>query len=75
MTESERLLPVREMRKRYNVSTRTLDRWLDNRILPAPVRIGEYRYWRLSDLETFERERIAAQGVKARVAQRRNRNG
>jgi predicted DNA-binding transcriptional regulator AlpA len=77
MTDSnERLLPVRELRKRYNVSTRTLDRWLDDRILPEPVRIRQNRYWRLSDLETLERRRIAAQSVKARrVTQRQNRNG
>jgi predicted DNA-binding transcriptional regulator AlpA len=56
--QSERLLPMGQMRKRYGVSDRTIDRWLETGILPQPVRMGQTRFWRLSDLEKIERDRI-----------------
>jgi DNA-binding transcriptional MerR regulator len=59
VTGDERLLPVGQVCRRYSVTDRTIDRWLERKILPEPIRINRYRYWRVSDLEKFERERIA----------------
>lgn len=61
---SDKLLPVAQLRRRYSVCSRTLDRWLEDGILPQPVRINRYRYWRESDLERFERERMSAGTTK-----------
>jgi predicted DNA-binding transcriptional regulator AlpA len=57
---NERLLSLRFVCQRYNVADRTIDRWLESKILPEPIRINRLRYWRLSDLERFERERLNA---------------
>ena len=54
----ERLLPMGQMRERYSVSNRTIERWLEAEILPQPVRLGQNRFWRLSDLERIERDRV-----------------
>jgi hypothetical protein len=35
----------RKIAERYNVSTRTIDRWSENGILPEPVRIRGRKYW------------------------------
>ena len=48
-----------QMCKRYAVTDRTIDRWLKLGILPEPLRINRYRYWRVADLERFERERVS----------------
>jgi len=57
---SERMLPMGQVCRRYGVTDRTIDRWLERGILPAPLRINRYRYWRVSDLERFEAERMSA---------------
>jgi predicted DNA-binding transcriptional regulator AlpA len=57
---SERLLPMGALCRRYSVTDRTIDRWLERGILPEPLRINRYRYWRVSDLERFEREHLSA---------------
>jgi predicted DNA-binding transcriptional regulator AlpA len=57
---NERMLPMGQVCRRYGVTDRTIDRWLERGILPEPLRINRYRYWRESDLERFERERINA---------------
>lgn len=57
---SERMLPMGQVCRRYGVTDRTIDRWLERGILPEPLRINRYRYWRVSDLERFERERMSA---------------
>jgi len=54
------LVPTRTLRARYGgISDTTVYRWLaDPRVaLPAPVYIGRMRYWRLSELLAWERER------------------
>ena len=43
----------------------TVDRWLENGILPPPIRINGLRYWRQHELEQVERE----------LGQRRKRAG
>jgi hypothetical protein len=54
-TQQEQMLPTGLICRRYNIVDRTIDRWLARGILPKPLRINRYRYWRLSDLERFER--------------------
>ena len=54
-TTNERMLPMGQVCRRYGVTDRTIDRRLTRGILPEPIRINRYRYWRLSDLERFER--------------------
>jgi DNA-binding transcriptional MerR regulator len=53
---SDRMLPTRSVCERYNISDRTVDRWLESGILPPPVRINGLRYWRQRELEQRERE-------------------
>jgi hypothetical protein len=54
-------LPGRAVRDRYNVSDMTLWRWLRDAELkfPKPTVINKRRYWRLEDLEMWERARAA----------------
>lgn len=56
----EDLLPATQVLVRYHVSDMTLFRWLKNQNLnfPKPLRINNRRYWRLSDLQEFERQQI-----------------
>ena len=46
-----------KVRARYGVSDMTLWRWLrDMRLdFPRPTYLGRFRYWRLDDLERWER--------------------
>jgi hypothetical protein len=54
-SQPDELLPARLVCRRYNVVSRTVDRWLEAGILPQPIRVIGLRYWRLSDLERAER--------------------
>jgi hypothetical protein len=54
-------LSAAQVRRRYGgVSDMTLHRWLRNLDLGfcRPIMISKRRYWRLSDLEEFERRRV-----------------
>lgn len=55
-------LPARQVWERYGVTPMTIHRWIrDPRMdFPAPVYLGRFRYWRLEDLEGWERRRAAA---------------
>jgi predicted DNA-binding transcriptional regulator AlpA len=65
---NERLLPMGALCRRYSVTDRTIDRWLQRGILPTPLKINRYRYWRLSDLERFERERMSPRNHQSESA-------
>lgn len=56
----ENLLPAAQVRVRYQISDMTLFRWLANPDLkfPEPIRINSRRYWRIADLQAFERRQI-----------------
>ena len=56
------LLPTRLVLKRYGVTSRTLDRWLDSEPLgfPRPLVINRFRYFRESDLIAWERQRASS---------------
>jgi MerR HTH family regulatory protein len=51
-------LPIRALCARYSVVDRTIDRWLDRGLLPAPLIINGRRYWDETELEEFERARM-----------------
>jgi hypothetical protein len=59
---AEVLLNSKRVRERYGVVDMTLWRWLkDTELLfPAPIIIRERRYWRLGQLERWERLRARA---------------
>ena len=55
-------LSARQVRTRYgNVSEQALWRWLRDEKLnfPKPIYINQFRYWKLADLMSWERERPA----------------
>jgi DNA-binding transcriptional MerR regulator len=60
MSEPNRMLPTRLVRKRYGIVDRTINRWVDKGILPEPMRINSLRYWRESQLAQREREGMSA---------------
>lgn len=66
-TESENRLPASQVWGRYNVSGRTIDRWLKDETLafPRPMVIRNRRYWREADLIAWERSQAAAGGKAA----------
>ena len=55
----EVLLPARKTQQRYDVADRTLDRWLSDPGLnfPRPVVINRRRYFRIRELQEWERQR------------------
>jgi predicted DNA-binding transcriptional regulator AlpA len=57
---NDKLLPIRMVRARYDVCTKTIDRWIAAGTLPEPVRIRSRRYWYRHDLEKLERAGMAA---------------
>jgi predicted DNA-binding transcriptional regulator AlpA len=55
MSESNRL-PTALLAKRFGVSIRTIERWLDSETLnfPRPVTINRRRYWIEAEIEAWE---------------------
>ena len=68
------LLQIREVTERYNVSIRTLNRWIEHAPyeFPAPMMLGGTRYWRRSDLEVWENTRPTCSPRKGTFAGRAN---
>jgi len=63
-------LRAREVRERYGgVSEQALWRWLRDEKLnfPKPFYINQFRYWKLTDLVRWERERPARRANAAEV--------
>jgi hypothetical protein len=59
MNDTDRLLiPAKHVRRRYGVCGKTLTRWASIGF-PAPAVINHQRHWWLSELETWERSRVA----------------
>lgn len=59
--ENDIFLTAAQVRRRYGgVSDMTLHRWLHDSALDfcQPIVIGRRRYWRLTDLQKFERRRV-----------------
>ncbi|KAA2236947.1 helix-turn-helix transcriptional regulator [Salinarimonas soli] len=61
MDTNEQMLSSRKVRDRYGVTDMSLWRWLRDEKLqfPQPMVINRRRYWRLSDLVAWERNRDA----------------
>lgn len=64
-SENERFLPSKAVQERYATTSMTLWRWSnDPRYahlgFPSPIKLGSRNYWRLSDLQAWERERAKA---------------
>ena len=59
--DSGPLLPARKVWERYDVTDRTLDRWLEREELgfPKPLVINGRRYFRQYEIESWERARAA----------------
>ena len=59
---ADALLPARDVLRRYGIVDRTLDRWLGKESLnfPQPLIINRRRYFRLAEIEAWERDRAAA---------------
>jgi predicted DNA-binding transcriptional regulator AlpA len=55
--------------ERFCISAMGLSRWLNDERLnfPRPVKIRERLFWRLADIEAFEKQIIAA-GLRNRAA-------
>src|SRR5215469_12443487 len=54
-------LPTGAVAARYGVTTRSVDRWWKNPDLnfPQPIIVNQRKYWALTDLEIWERQRVA----------------
>ena len=60
---SQKFLITRDVCTRYGRSDRTIDRWIQEGVLPKPVRIQKLRYWDKADLDQRDEARKA--GVAA----------
>lgn len=67
---SGRKVTARVLCQRYNVVTRTIDRWTEDGILPPPEYINGIRYWDQDEIEECERERkrLQAEARRAKAA-------
>ena len=65
--EDSNFLPSKEVRLRYDICGRTLSRWEENPALrfPKPSWINRRRYWRLADLQAWERARASGKPMEA----------
>jgi hypothetical protein len=54
-------LPTVQVAKRYNVVVRTIERWErdPNLSFPKPLVVNKRKYWRLEELERWERSRAS----------------
>ena len=58
--EGEIYLTARQVMERYSICPMTLYRWLRREInpFPAPIFINKRRYFRLREIEAFERAHV-----------------
>ncbi|CAN7688785.1 helix-turn-helix domain-containing protein [Phyllobacterium sp. LjRoot231] len=56
MVDQEKYLPVAAMRRRYDVSTRSIYRWLEDEVMrfPKPITIKNRLYFKEADLMAWE---------------------
>jgi predicted DNA-binding transcriptional regulator AlpA len=69
MSDEIKWLTGPQLRQRFSISAVGLHRWLNDERLqfPQPVKIRERLFWRLGDIEAFEKQMIAA-GLRNRAA-------
>lgn len=72
--DPEQKIQIRGLTKRYDVTSRTIDRWLQKPHLgfPKPVMVvrdasgrTSHRYWRLGDLDEWDRKQTVAGAERA----------
>jgi predicted DNA-binding transcriptional regulator AlpA len=58
----DRLVGARQLQIRYGVSDMSIWRWLNDQSLnfPKPIYIRRRRFWKLAELEAWERARSAS---------------
>jgi hypothetical protein len=61
----EQFLPAPLVARRYHCSDMTISRWVREPRMrfPAPHYFGRFRYWKLSDLVSWERQRAMARSA------------
>ena len=64
-TQSKRKLRARALCERYDVTGRTIDRWVQAGILPKPMVINHARYWDEDEIDRRDRERMAETNTAA----------
>jgi predicted site-specific integrase-resolvase len=50
-------LTCRALQERYGVVDKTIDRWVQAGVLPAPMYINKRRYWDADEIEQRDRDR------------------
>ena len=72
----ERLLPARQVWEHYTITSRSLSRWLarGNLGFPRPMVVNGRRYWRLTEIEAWERAQLRGHG-NPMIARSRNDGG
>jgi hypothetical protein len=65
-------LPTGAVAQRYGVSVRCVDRWWKDPDLnfPQPIFIKERKYWAVTDLEIWERGRVAENTCRPQKTER-----
>ena len=63
-------IPTRKVKERYDISEMSLWRWLDqpNSTFPKPYIFFDRKYWKVEELEEWERKAPRAARVPKRVA-------
>ena len=57
--QRKRKLRAQAVCARYGISTKTVDRWVQTGILPAPMVINNVRYWDEDEIDRRDQERMA----------------
>lgn len=59
-TPGDGFLPARRVWERYGISDMSLHRWTKDRRMgfPQPVYFGRFRFWKISELEAWEKEQL-----------------
>jgi predicted DNA-binding transcriptional regulator AlpA len=67
MNDADTYLPSVQVAARYGICLRTLYRWAESETLelPKPLWINRRRFWRLADLQAWERRRVACKSMEA----------
>jgi predicted DNA-binding transcriptional regulator AlpA len=58
--KAKRMLTTRVLCERFNVVDRTIDRWVEAKILPQPMWLNGRRYWPEEEIEAVERAALGA---------------
>jgi DNA-binding transcriptional MerR regulator len=61
----KRRLQTRSLCERYDVCGRTIDRWVEQGILPPPLIINRRRYWDEAEIEQRERDGMKPSAAEA----------